>query len=481
MKKGFSYLWTILVVASILLAACGAEATGALPETGAETGVMTEVMTEAPAATEAVMEEAAATEAATEPAATKAAAGGAAEQTGGTVTVMGAWVDVEADKFLAMVAPFEEQTGIDVEYEHPRDMIATLAEGLQDGNPPDIAGLPGPGAMRQYVAQGALVPLDDVLDTARLQQEYPEGFTDLAQVDGQTYGAFIKASVKSLVWYRPDVFQERGYQVPQTWEELQSLEGQIISEGATPWCIGMESGAASGWPGTDWIEDLMLRTAGPETYDAWWQHTIPWTDPAVVTAWESWGRIVGDPAKVYGGPTSILTSRAGESSYPMFDEEPGCFLYRQANFITPFIQNQFPDVQVGEDFNFFPFPPIDKQVGNPLLVAGDLFSLFNDTPQARALMEYLTTAEAQTIWAEQGGYIAPNQAVSPDVYPDDISRQVAQSYVEAESVRFDASDLMPQAVQEAFNAGVLQFVQDPGSLQSILEDIESAAQEAGEQ
>jgi alpha-glucoside transport system substrate-binding protein len=315
------------------------------------------------------------------------------------------------------------------------------------------------------------------LDTARLQEEYPEGFTDLAQVDGQTYGVFIKAAVKNLVWYRPDVFQERGYQVPQTWEELQSLEQQIISEGATPWCIGVESG----WPGTDWIETLMLRTAGPETYDAWWQHTIPWTDPAVAGAWEAWGRIVGDPAMVYGGPTFVVSHNAGESSFMLFDEEPGCFLHQQASFFTTFITDEGPDVQLGEDLNFFPFPPIDEQHGNPLLVAGDLFGMFNDTPQARALMEYLTTAEAQTIWAEKGGYIAPNRAVSPDVYPDDVTRAVAQSYVEAESVRFDASDLMPQAVQEAFTSGTWQFIRDPGSLQSVLEDIELTAQEADEQ
>jgi alpha-glucoside transport system substrate-binding protein len=331
--------------------------------------------------------------------------------------------------------------------------------------------------MRQYAAQGALAPLDDVLDTARLQEEYPEGFMELSKVNDQIYGAFVKAAVKGLVWYRPDVFQERGYQVPQTWEELQSLEQQIISEGATPWCVGVESL----WPGTDWVEDLMLRTAGPETYDAWWEHSIPWTDPAVAGAWEAWGRFVGDPAMVYGGPTFVLSNNAGDASATMFGEEPGCFLHRQASFFTTFVAEQFPTVQLGEDLNFFPFPAIDEQHGSPLLVSGDMVGMFNDTPQARALMEYLTSAEAQTIWAEKGGFIAPNRAVSPDVYPDDITRAVAQAYVEAESVRFDASDLMPQPVQEAFHSGIVQFVQDPGSLQSVLEDIESAAQEADQQ
>jgi alpha-glucoside transport system substrate-binding protein len=324
------------------------------------------------------------------------------------------------------------------------------------------------------VEKGALVPLDAVLDAARLREEYPEGLIELSKVNDQIYGVFIKAAVKSLVWYRPDVFQERAYQVPQTWEELQSLEQQIIAEGATPWCIGVKTG----WPGTDWIEDLMLHTAGPEAYDAWWEHTIPWTDPTVATAWEAWGRIVGDPAMVYGGQSLVLSTNAGEAIVPMFEEEPGCFLHRQASFFTTFIADQFPDVQLGEELNFFLFPSIAEQDGNPLLVAGDMFGIFNDTPQARALVEFLATAEAQTIWAERGGFTAPNRAVSPEVYPDDIARAVAQSYAQAESVRFDASDLMPLAVQEAFTSGMLQFIEDPGSLQSILENIESAAQEA---
>jgi alpha-glucoside transport system substrate-binding protein len=458
MKISINYLISSLVILASLLGACSGRPAAATEGTpGAATPEMTAAAPEATPRAEA-----------TEP---------AGQSIGGTVTVMGVWSDAELDNFLAMVARFEEQTGIEVEYQPARDLRATLDHGIERGTPPDIAGLPNPAVLRQYVAQNALVPLDDVVDIARLRAEYPAAFTDLARVDGQTYGVFVKATVKNLVWYRPDIFQERGYPVPQTWQELLGLEQQIIADGVTPWCIGV----ASRWPGTDWIEDLMLRTAGPEAYDAWWQHTMPWTDPAVATAWESWGRIVGDPAMAYGGPTFILSNTGGESSSRMFAEEPGCFLHHQASFFTTFIANEFPDVQLGDELNFFPFPPIDEQHGGPLLAAGDLFGIFNDTPQAQALIEYLTTAEAQAIWAERGGYVAPNRAVSPAVYPDDIARSAAQSYVEAESVRFDASDLMPQAVQDAFTSGILQFIQDPGTLPSVLEDIESAAQRADEQ
>jgi alpha-glucoside transport system substrate-binding protein len=463
MIRKLNHLWMVLLVGLICLAACASPQPTSLPATGAEDEAVTVVKTSTAAITvESTV---------TEPAQTEEAADG------GSVTVIGIWDGTERDNFMALVAPFEERTGIDVKYEQARDITDKLTTQLQAGKPPDIAGLPGPSMMRQLAAQQALVPLDNVLDIDRLRMEYPQGFTDLAQIDGQTYGLFIKASVKNLVWYRPDVFQERGYQVPESQDELQRLEKQIISEGYTPWCIGV----ATGWPGTDWIEDTLLGTVGPETYNAWWQHRIAWTDPAVAGAWQAWGRIVGDPAVVYGGQASVLSKMSSDSAFDLFGEKPNCFLHHQANFITTYIIDHFPEIQLGADLNFFPNPPIDEQYGHSLLVAGDMFGMFNDTPQARALMAYLATAEAQAIWAEKGGYIAPNRAVSLTVYPDEVTRAIAKSHVEAETVRFDASDLLPQAVQEAFIRGVKQFVRDPDSLPSILEGIESIAQKTGEQ
>lgn len=462
MKKRFVYFVSLLIIVALLLSACGQAAEPTEPmETESPIGTVEGTPPVGPEDTPG-----------------PGVPGTGDEQMGGSVTVMGVWGGAELENFLAMVQPFEDRTGVQVQFEGTRDITAVLATRIQGGNPPDVAGLPNPGTMQQYVAQGALIPLDDVLDMERVRQEYPEGFLNLSTVNDQIQGIFIKASVKSFIWYRPDVFQERGYQVPQTWEELKGLEQQIIDDGATPWCIGVESGAASGWPATDWIEDIILRTAGPGVYDQWWQHQIPWTDDAVRNAWETWGEIIHDPNRVYGGTQSILSTNFGQSPFPMFDEEPGCLLHRQASFITTFITEQFPEVQLGEDLDFFVFPPINAEHGNPLLVAGDLFGMFNDTPQARALMEYLTTAEAQAIWAERGGFIAPNQAVDPMVYPDQITQQIAQLYVEAESVRFDASDMVPQAVQDAFVQGTLQYIQNPDALQSVLENIESTAQGA---
>ena len=402
----------------------------------------------------------------------------APEEIGGTVSVLAVWGGDELDNFRAMIAPFEERTGITVEYEGTRDLNAVLTTRIEGGNPPDLAGLPGPGQLREFAEAGHLVALNDVFDMDQMRSEYDEGFLKLATIDGNLYGIFIKAAVKSLVWYNPKAFEAAGYEVPSTWEELNALEDQIIADGSQPWCIGLESGAASGWPGTDWIEDIMLRTAGPDVYDQWWNHEIAWTDEAVRNAWETWGTVVNDQEMVYGGQPWVLSTNFGEAPYPMFEDPVKCYLHRQASFITSFITDQFPDLVAGEDYDFFQFPPIDPAQGQPLLVAGDLFGMFNDTPQSRALMQYLVTAEAQSIWAEWGGFLSANKTVDPAVYPDQLTQQIGDMLTQATAVRFDASDLMPEAVNNAFWAGIMDFVSQPDTLNSILESIESAAQDA---
>lgn len=395
-----------------------------------------------------------------------------------TVSVLAVWGGDELDNFRAMIAPFEESTGITVEYEGTRDLNAVLTTRIEGGNPPDLAGLPGPGQLLEYARAEHLVPLNDVLDMEMMQNDYDEGFLQLATIDDNLYGIFIKSAVKSLIWYNPHAFEAAGYTVPTTWDELLALSEQIVADGETPWCIGLESGAASGWPGTDWIEDIMLRTAGTEVYDQWVNHEIPWTDPAVRNTWETWGTIVTDPEMVWGGTQGVLATNFGESPFPMFDEDPGCYLHRQASFITDFIQEQYPDLVAGEDYNFFEFPPIDPDQGQPLLVAGDLFGMFNDTPEARELMNYLVTAEAQAIWAERGGFLSANQMVDPEVYPDQLTQQLGEMLTTSTAVRFDGSDLMPEAVNNSFWSGILNYVSNPDDLDAQLENIESAAEDA---
>lgn len=399
------------------------------------------------------------------------------QRIGGSVSVVGVWGGSELESFLAMVKPFEEATGVKVEFEGTRDLNAVLTTRIQGGNPPDVAGLPGPGQMAEFARAGQLVALDDVLDLTAMKEQYAQSWIDLATVEGKVYGVFIKAALKGLIWYNTKAFQAGGYEVPQTWDELVRLTERITGEGKTPWCIGLESGAASGWPATDWIEDIVLRAAGPDTYDRWHRHQIPWTDPAIRNAWDQFGKIAASP-NVYGGTQAVLATNFGESPFPLFTDPPGCYLHHQATFIQDFIQKQYPNLTPGEDFDFFAFPAIDPNVPKAVEAGGDLFGMFKDTPQARALMKYLTTPEAQTIWVKRGGALSPNRRVSLDEYPDPLSRRAAEILTSAEVARFDASDLMPEAVNNAFWKGTLDYVQASSRLDEILRSIERTAMEA---
>jgi alpha-glucoside transport system substrate-binding protein len=394
----------------------------------------------------------------------------------GVVTVLGTWGGDELTSFQEAVFPFTEDTGIGMAFEGTRDLAAVLTTRVKAGNPPDIAILPNPGQMYELAEDEALVDISKFMDMNELNSNYAKAWLDLASYDGVLYGIFYKVANKSLVWYNPAAFSEAGYSIPATWDELIALSDKIVADGGTPWSIGVESEAASGWPATDWIEDIMLRTAGPDIYDKWVNHEIAWTDDAVKEAWELFGEIVLNEDYVYGGTTGVLTTNFGEAATPLFTDPPGAYMHRQASFITGF----FPEgLEAGTDYDFFPFPSIDPQYGVPVLGGADLIVMFNDREETREFMKYLASPEPQEIWAAKGGgFISPNKAVSLDAYPDDLTRKMAEMVVNAEVFRFDASDLMPAAVGSgSFWTGTLDFISGE-DLDAILAEIEESAVDA---
>ncbi len=397
---------------------------------------------------------------------------------GGTVNVLAVWGGSELDSFRAMVKPFEQRTGVTVAYEGTRDLNAVLIARIQGGHPPDVAALPGPGQMAELARAGHLKPLDGVVDLPRMTQEYARTWLDLGRQRSRLYSVFIKTALKGLVWYDPKALAAAGYRAPRTWRDLEALTDKIAAHGVAPWCIGLESGAASGWPATDWIEILLLKSAGPEVYTQWYEHKIPWTAPAIRTAWETFGRFAANPKYVYGGTQAVLATNFAEAPFPMFASPPKCYLHLQATFIQDFIQKQYPKLRPGEDLAFAPFPPIIPTEVAAIEIAGDLVGMLRDTPQTRALIRYLVTAEAQTVWVRRGGALSPNRRISPADYPDPLSRRAAAILVASEVARFDASDMMPQAVQSAFFKATLDYVQAPGRLPEILAGLERTSQEA---
>ena len=397
---------------------------------------------------------------------------------GKTVTILGTWGGAERDAFMKMLEPFEAATGIKVEFTGTRDLRTILTTRVTAGNPPDVSVIPNPGQMQEFAEIGALVDLSEFMDIGKLQDEYSKTWIDLGSYGGKLYSIFISADLKSLVWYNPKAFANAGYQIPETWDELMTLSDKMVAQGKTPWSIGLESAAASGWPGTDWIEDIMLRIAEPEVYDKWVKHQIPWTDSIVKRAWELFGQIARNEKYVYGGPAIVLTTNFGEAPNVLFTDPPRAYMHKQATFIKSFILEYDPDLKPGEDFSFFPFPSIDPEYGTPALGGADMFAVFNNTPEARALMRYLATAGAQEIWVAQLGKLSANRRVNPNAYPDDLTREAAKILASAQIFRFDGSDMMLPAVGAgSFWRGILDYVGGE-DLDSVLKRIEETAVEA---
>jgi alpha-glucoside transport system substrate-binding protein len=400
-----------------------------------------------------------------------ASAGFACENIGGEVSVYGTWTGAEQDSFLAMADPWVQCSGVKINYTGQRDLGTALTAGIAGGNLPDVAGLPGPGLMQQWYTDGALKALDFV-DYASYEAATPAGFAALGKApDGKLVGIFTKGAVKGLIWYNTKNWTEAT--PPATWDDLKTVAASKVSGDEKTWCIGVESGGDSGWPGTDWLEDIILRQAGPDVYDSWVAGKTKWSDPAIKQAWQTFGDAI---ANAYGGADFINSTNFGKAANPMFADPPGCLLHHQASFITDFFKNEAKAQPT--DYDFFGFPNINAQFGDSVTGGGDLFGMFNDTPQARSLISYLLTPEAQEIWVKRGGFISANKNVPAESYPDEASKKSAEILANAKLFRFDGSDLMPNAMNKAFFQAVTKYVANPGDLDNILAGLDQVQADA---
>jgi alpha-glucoside transport system substrate-binding protein len=371
-----------------------------------------------------------------------------------TVTILSPLTEEDQKKFAESLKPFETESGIDVQYQTtPDNFNELLKERIAKDDLPDLVVLPQPGLMEDFLADDLLVPLEEVLDIQELRKAYSDAWLDLGSVDDVPYALWYRVSVKSLVWYQPTVFELNSYEIPRTWAELIELSNKIVAKGGTPWCIGLENGAASGWPATDWIEDILLRTAGPEAYNQWITHQLPFNSPQVMNAFNEFGKILRSPKYVYGGAPKAATTPYSDAALGIFNND--CVLHRQASFAASFFpEDKAPRV----DYDVFRLPGIDKKFGTPLLVGGDAIVMFNHTPESQALMKYLITPTPHKIWAGLGGFLSPHQQVPLDAYPDLVTQNIAQILADAEVIRFDGSDLMPGEVGTgSFWKGMLDF------------------------
>ena len=369
---------------------------------------------------------------------------------GEQVTVFGPWIGPDQKLVESVLAYFGEATGADVRYTGSDSFEQQIVVDTEAGSAPNVAVFPQPGLAADLASRGFLTPLGEKA-AAALRDNYAAGqsWVDLgtyAGADGapQLFAFPYKADLKSLVWYSPENFEDAGYEVPETMEELKALTEQIVADGETPWCIGLGSGGATGWPATDWVEDMMLRTQPPEVYDQWTTNEIPFNDERVVAAIEEFGWFARNDDFVAGGAGAVASTDFRDSPKGLFASPPQCYMHRQASFIPSF----FPEgTEIGLDADFFYFPAYEgKDLGKPVLGAGTLFAITNDSPVAHALIDFLSTPIAHEVWMAQSGFLTPHTGVNPAAYANDTQRQMGEILTNATTFRFDGSDLMPGGV-----------------------------------
>ena len=369
---------------------------------------------------------------------------------GEQVTVFGPWLGPDQELVENVLAYFAAATGADVRYAGSDSFEQQIVVDAEAGSAPNVAVFPQPGLVSDMAKRGFVTPLGD--ETANwVRDNYAAGqsWVDLGTFSGPDgndglFGLFYKVDVKSLVWYNPENFEDFGYDVPQSMEDLKALTEQMVADGNTPWCIGLGSGGATGWSATDWVEDMMLRTQEPAVYDKWVSNEIKFDDPAVVGAIEEFGWFARNDDFVSGGAGAVASTDFRDSPKGLFSSPPQCMMHRQASFIPAF----FPEgTEMGLDADFFYFPAYEgKELGNPVLGAGTIWSITNDSTGARALMEFLKSPIAHEVWMAQQGFLTPLKSVNTDLYATDTLKKMGEILLSADTFRFDASDLMPGGV-----------------------------------
>jgi alpha-glucoside transport system substrate-binding protein len=366
---------------------------------------------------------------------------GAVDLTGEVVTILGPEVEEELESFRAALRPFEERTGVRFEVSGDRSAETLIADLVDQGDPPDIMMFPQPAKIADFVDE--IVPLsDDVV--AQVEANIDPGWSSFVNIDGAMRAVPVKADVKSLVWYSPSAFAANGYAVPTTFDEFLALTDEMMARGHVPFCAGLGSEAATGWPMTDWIEDFLLRLKGQDVYDLWVSHYIPFDHPDVVEVATLVADLWSQPGFVLGGMGAVADIPFEEAGLPLLDGQ--CMMHRQSNFYATSFEAAGASIGPQGDVNAFHLPGTTDHP-DATLTGGLYATAFDDRPAVMATMAYLVSTEfADTrIQLTQGDFLSPNRNIDMSLYPG-RQRVFAGILADAEPVRFDASDLMPGVV-----------------------------------
>jgi alpha-glucoside transport system substrate-binding protein len=409
-------------------------------------------------------DEAAGTEATTED-------GGGAS---GSISVMGTWSGEEQASFQAVIDGFTEQNpDVDVQYNSAGDALPTvLSTAVEGGNPPSIAAVAQPGLIQDYADRGAVKPIAFAQDV--ISENFSESVIQVGTFNDELYGLLFKAANKSTVWYNVQAFEDAGIEPPTTWEDFLAAAETLKASGIPAYSLG----GAEGWTLTDLFENIYIRTAGADMYDQLSRHEIQWTDQSVKDALTEMAKVVGDVDNIAGGTQGALQSDFATSVSNVFAESPKAAMVIEGDFVPGVVESP---LEPESGYNVFPFPSIEDSP--PVVVGGgDLFVMFEDNAATQAFIEYLATPEAAQIWAERGGYSSANTNLDTSVYPSPILQETAGAIAEAETFRFDLSDLQPGEFGGTEGQGLWKLFQDlvnnPDNIDGIAQQMEQAASKA---
>lgn len=406
-------------------------------------------------------------------------AGGDNEASSGkTIEVMAQWGGPEQAGFEKVLEAFTARTGIAVSYVSERDLTQVLPTRIAGGNPPNVALISRPGQIQEFILDGVVVSYKNLgVNLGAIQENYAQSVLDLGTFDGELYGILTASNSKSTFWYKPPSFDEFGFDIPNTWDDLLDIVDAYVAAGRTPLSIG----GADGWTLTDWFENIYIRVAGPENYRKLFvTHEIPWTHSTVVETMEHFRAIIAPTdKKLAGGATGTNSTGFIDGFDVVLNNKAE--LYYEGGFMGNFAAQNFPNLTGGVDYSFFPFPQLDPAYKHPVVGGGDFAVAFTNTPETATFIDFLTSTEANEVWAqaETGARITPHRGVSSDLFVSELTKLEAAAIKAADIFVFDGSDLAPGAVGgDAMFTALQRFIENPNDIDGVLNFIETAAQGA---
>jgi alpha-glucoside transport system substrate-binding protein len=394
----------------------------------------------------------------------------------GSISMIGVWTGDEQKSFQAVIDAFNKQyPKVKVKYTSAGDNVPTvLGTAVEGGNPPDMAAIAQPGLVKEFQQKGAVKSVDFV--RPELQDNYASDYVKLGTINGKLYSFVYKGSNKSTVWYNVSAFKDAGVSSPKTWDDFLNAAKTVKSSGVPAYSIG----GADGWTLTDLFENIYLRQAGEQKYDQLTDHSIKWTDPSVKQALSSMAQILGDTSNIAGGTSGALQTEFPASVENVFQDPPKAAMVIEADFVPGVVATK-TKLKAGTGYDVFAFPEIGDSAGK-VVGGGDSIAVFRDTPAVRAFAKYLASPEGAEVWVKRGGFSSPNKNVPDSAYPDETTKRVALALADAQTVRFDMSDLAPASFGGTAGQGewkILQdFLSDPKDVDGTAAKLESSASKA---